>query len=94
MYKDICVGSIQQITSDMPEHWGTFTPNSNAVPLMPCWHHMTDEEQPFEDPPYDKEYFNDANYEVELNCGTRKPIYVPAIYPDGEIAWTYRSDCT
>lgn len=51
---------------------------------------IVDEENDFEETNYRDEWLDDNNWYIIDNENEKKGIYIPAVYPDGEISWRWR----
>ena len=44
----------------------------------------------FDETNYNEEWLEDSNWHIVDNENRKKGIYIPAVYPDGEINWRWR----
>jgi hypothetical protein len=51
---------------------------------------IVDEENDFEEANYSEEWLDDSNWFIIDDENTKRGIYIPAVYPDGEINWRWR----
>ncbi|MFB1052301.1 hypothetical protein [Paraliobacillus sp. JSM ZJ581] len=51
---------------------------------------IVDEENDFEETNYNDEWLDDSNWYIMDSEKRKKGIYIPAVYPDGEINWRWR----
>jgi hypothetical protein len=84
------LGSISDVSQDGIWMYGQIDLTSESSAYREFFDFMTDEEQCFEqDPPFSKELLNPEEWFIEDN-GTKRGIEVPAVHPDGAIAWRWR----
>lgn len=84
------IGEIDDVSQEEFWMYGRIHLNSKGEELRPFFDYMTDERHGLDEPPpFDDCLLDSANWRVEEN-GVRKGIEVPAIHPDGIIAWRWR----
>ncbi len=91
LFCDEVVGTVDNIGQDGPEVWASFQPNDRATPLLNMWQFITNEDNYDTDPPFPEQYLDDRSWCVEDEDGTRRGVFLPAIYSDGAISWRWRN---
>jgi hypothetical protein len=65
-------------------------PSKNIDKFNDFFSAIVDEENDFEETNYSEEWLDDSNWYIIDNENRKKGIYIPAVYPDGEISWRWR----
>lgn len=92
LFHEEVIGIIRDQSNDGPEMWGSFEPNDAAIKFTEMWNFMADEDNWDKDPPVSEDYLEDSNWSILEDAGTRRQIFLPAVYPDGSISWHWRID--
>lgn len=90
LFRDKVVGTISEVSQDGPEMWATFEPNSEAAPLLEMWSFITNENNYDKEPPFPDEYLDDESWDIVDDQDLKRPIYLPAVYDNGDIGWRWR----
>lgn len=84
------LGDIHNINVDGMWTNGEITPSKSIDKFNDFFVAIVDEENDFEETNYRDEWLDDNNWYIIDNENEKKGIYIPAVYPDGEISWRWR----
>ncbi|QOK29872.1 hypothetical protein IIE26_27480 (plasmid) [Cytobacillus oceanisediminis] len=66
------------------------TPSKDIDKFKKFFAAIVDEDNEFEEDNYNEEWVDDNNWYIVDTENRKKGIYLPAVYPDGEISWRWR----
>ncbi len=89
-FLDEFLGDIQNINVEGMWINAEFTPSKNMEKFNDFFAAIVDEGNNFDEVYYSEEWLDDSNWFVIDDENRKKSIYIPAIYPDGEINWRWR----
>ncbi|MDQ0224431.1 hypothetical protein [Metabacillus niabensis] len=70
--------------------YAEITPSKNIDKFNDFFAALVDEENDFEEANFSEEWVDDNNWFVIDDENRKKGICIPAVYPDGVIAWRWR----
>jgi len=88
LFKNTCIGTIGEISTDQPWFSGVFEPKNVPSEISELFEYLTDENRSTEEPPFPPELLDSSNWHIE-DTGIKKQIEVPAVHPDGAIMWRW-----
>lgn len=85
------LGDISSVTVDGMWITGMITAAEAMEKFKKFFAALVDEENDFNKANYPKQWLEDHNWFMVDKDNKKKGIYIPAVYPDGEICWKWRS---
>lgn len=84
------LGDIRNITAEGIWMNAEISPSTTMNKFQNFFAAMIDEENDFEETKFNEEWLDDNNWYIIDNQNRKRDIYIPAVFPDGEISWRWR----
>lgn len=88
---DECLGEVQNVIIDGMSVNGKIKPSKNIDKFIDFFEVIIEEEIQFVEANYNAEWLDDRNWFIIDEHNIKKDIYMPAVYPDGDINWRWRT---
>jgi len=89
-FKEEYLGDIQDANREGAWVYGTFKLTANIGKYKTFLEALTNEDHQFEEDQFDAEWLDGSNWFIANEQGNKEGIEIPAVYPDGDIGWSWR----